>query len=425
MHVAFNGLCVSIYGICATQLLLGVKIKKVAKNKLICLGLFCIFALMVNVLGFTSLSIQQYSNYYPFFIQLPVFIAFALVSPYSGIKLFFILLTSIISAGPSIDLSFFVSSFFEYNANIMSATRILGFITTYFLLRKFFCEPFHYMLKNCHKGWGTLSAMPLLYYFVSYILEGYYFTTQGWEEFGIFKVIMFLMVFSTYMITLSLFKQTRSQLMLAHEQEVFKLQLTEMETSITQLKKYRMQESVNRHDLRHHMQYISTCLTNKDVEEAQSYIAQVCDNINGVSVTEYCENDALNLILSSLVAKAQSQNIESSVNVSVSNEINIPSTDLCIIFANSIENAINACKKIPQSMPRKIKIDCHTKSGKVFLSIANTFQGYVNFDDDGLPKCNRTGHGLGTKSIAAMITKNNGLYEFKANHGTFTLNAIV
>ncbi|MDD3429257.1 MAG: GHKL domain-containing protein, partial [Oscillospiraceae bacterium] len=307
----------------------------------------------------------------------------------------------------------------------ISFVRVVSFIVTYFLLRRFFCGPFCYMLKNCDKGWGTLCAMPLLYYLVSYILEEYYFTPQSWEEFGIFKVIMLLMIFSTYMLTLNLFRQTSSQLALTHQQDVLKLQLSEMESSLGQLKQYRLQASVNRHDLHHHMQYISTCLANDDITQAQTYISKVCEDIQAVAVTQYCENDALNLILSSLVAKADSYHIESIVKVAVSEEIDISSTDLCIIFANSIENAINACRRIPEALPRKIKIDCHTKNGKVFFSVANTFQGYISFDEDGLPKCNRTGHGIGTKSIAAVIKKNLGLYEFKANHGIFTLNVIV
>ena len=46
--------------------------------------------------------------------------------------------------------------------------------------------------------------------------------------------------------------------------------------------------------MRHHLQYVSTCIENGEVEQAQAYITGICKEIEAQKVQIYCENEAVN-----------------------------------------------------------------------------------------------------------------------------------
>jgi two-component system, LytTR family, sensor histidine kinase AgrC len=60
-------------------------------------------------------------------------------------------------------------------------------------------------------------------------------------------------------------------------------------------------------------------------------------------------------------------------------QINLPEKntisdmDLCIIFANAIENAINASKLITNTNDRTLQILCKTKGDKLLIQITNSY----------------------------------------------------
>ena len=92
--------------------------------------------------------------------------------------------------------------------------------------------------------------------------------------------------------------------------------------------------------------------------------------------------------------------------------------DLCVIFANAIENATNACKKIPSIEDRTLSIICKTRNEKLLIQIANSYAGEIRFVDD-MPVRTMENHGLGTKSIAAVAQKYGGIYSFTAHDNVF------
>ncbi len=75
-----------------------------------------------------------------------------------------------------------------------------------------------------------------------------------------------------------------------------------------------LQESQNlasryRHDLRHHLQYLYACLENHQIQKAEDYISDICNELEQQKVIQYCENEAANLILSSFAGRAEAEGI--------------------------------------------------------------------------------------------------------------------
>ena len=183
--------------------------------------------------------------------------------------------------------------------------------------------------------------------------------------------------------------------------------------------------STYRHDLRHHLQYLSACIENGRTEAAQEYIHSVCAEIEASKVTVYCENEAANLILSSFAARAQHDGIDFRVHAAIPLILPLPDSDLCVLLSNALENALHAavrCREAGQGA--FIETSGHEKGKKLFLQITNSCLPDVQFRE-GVPVTDRTGHGLGVRSICAISERYGGLTSFAAKDGQFTLRVML
>lgn len=95
--------------------------------------------------------------------------------------------------------------------------------------------------------------------------------------------------------------------------------------------------------MRHHLQYVSTCIENGEAEQAQAYISGICKEIEAQKVQIYCENEAVNLILSSFAGRARKKEIEIKIQCAIPAELTVSESDLCVLLSNALENALHAC----------------------------------------------------------------------------------
>jgi hypothetical protein len=93
-------------------------------------------------------------------------------------------------------------------------------------------------------------------------------------------------------------------------------------------------------------------------------------------------------------------------------------------YITSVENAIIACGKIENVAKRTLKITSKIENNKLFIEIVNSFDGTIIFVDD-LPMTKEENHGLGIKSIVAVVLKYDGVYAFTAEDNVFKAHIIV
>lgn len=91
------------------------------------------------------------------------------------------------------------------------------------------------------------------------------------------------------------------------------------EKEISQLTDYQKQAAIYRHDLRHHMNFIQSCLAGNNTQQALEYINEINNNLDNTRITRYCSNEAINLILSSYINKAHDADISTQISVTATN----------------------------------------------------------------------------------------------------------
>ena len=288
------------------------------------------------------------------------------------------------------------------------------------LLLHFFMPVIRQLSAQPTKRQCMFGLIPAVYYIFDYGTRVYtdllYSGGPAAVEFMPFVCCLVYMAFLLYH---SAKEQTESQLQ--QVQKSLNLQLTQAVREINALRESQALASQYRHDLRHHLQYLSACIESGQAEQAQSYISGICEEIEAQKVQRYCENEAANLILSAFAGRAEKEGIPMTVQGTLPAFILVSDSDLCVLLSNALENALHACRPFAAAgMACAIDVRFYMREDKLFLQVTNPCADTIRFEN-GLPVSDQPGHGIGVQSICAIVRRYGGVYGFSVKNGQFIL----
>lgn len=264
------------------------------------------------------------------------------------------------------------------------------------------------------------GVVPLAGYLFDYVTRIYTdLLAQGNQAAVEFMPFVCSVAYIVFVLRVSAEERTRSQL--EQTRNNLKLQVGQAVREIEALRTSQQQTRAYRHDLRHHLQYISACIENGRGEQAQEYIQSICSEIEASKVTTYCENEAANLIFSSFAGRAENCGVPLNIQAHIPQLISVAETDLCVLLSNALENALRACRRMKaENGPAYIEVTAREKNGHLFLQFVNPCPERIQFEN-GLPVTHAEGHGIGVRSICAIVEKYKGLSDFLVQDGRFIL----
>ena len=262
------------------------------------------------------------------------------------------------------------------------------------------------------------GVIPVLAYGFDYLTQIYTNTfSKGAPVVAEFMSFVCSAAYLVFVLRISEEKQMRNQL--EQTRESLHLQVAQAVREIELLRESQQQASIYRHDLRHHMQYLLACIENGQLAHAQEYIHGINSEIEAKKVTMFCENEAANLIFSAFAGRAEEQDIPLKIRAELPGIIPISESDLCVLLSNALENALRACQKLKEKgLPGNIEVSAYEKSGKLFLQIVNSCDTDVVFEK-GIPVTDESGHGIGVRSICALVERYRGVYTFTVKDSKF------
>jgi len=265
------------------------------------------------------------------------------------------------------------------------------------------------------------GIVPVLAYAFDYLTQVY----SGWFPKGspVVTEFMFFVCSGAYlMFVLHTSKETKQRFLLEKTQENLNLQITQAVREVQLLRESQNQARIYRHDLRHHLQYIASCIENGNTEHATEYIRGICAEIEAGKVTAYCENEAANLIFSAFAVRADEQAITLKIHAELGNQLPVSENDLCVLLSNALENALHACQKLKaEGRDSFIEVVTYEKNRKLFVQIENSCSEESVCFSQGVPVTEVQGHGLGVRSICALVERYHGIYTFSVKNNRFTL----
>lgn len=265
------------------------------------------------------------------------------------------------------------------------------------------------------------GVIPLLSYVFDYFTRIYTDLLSSGNQAAVeFMPFVCSLAYLVFVLQTTQEQKLRSQL--EQTQNSLNLQVAQAVREIDALRESQRKASTYRHDLRHHLQYISACIENGRAEAAQEYIHSVCAEIEASKVNVYCENEAANLILSAFATRAQNSGIDFRVHAAIPLVLPLPDSDLCVLLSNALENALHAGQRQREAgKPAVVETTAYQKDGRLFLQIANSCSFPVQFRAEGIPTASQPGHGLGVRSICAIVEQYGGMYSFSQQQDQFVL----
>ena len=100
--------------------------------------------------------------------------------------------------------------------------------------------------------------------------------------------------------------------------------------------------------------------------------------------------------------------------------------DLCIIFGNLLDNAIEACSKM-NNIPKEIFIKVRMQHDIIYIYVKNTSYKYPKKIDGKFitSKKNKEYHGIGIESVRKSVEKYNGHLDFDYDNNMFRTTIII
>ena len=301
---------------------------------------------------------------------------------------------------------------------------------------------------------ARLISLPLLEWFVLKKIRHSYLETQtqvrsGWSIFAVIGVILYLAI-ALLMTTPTLITDRPEQLLpmlllfilqptlyahilitlrrqqqyfyLKEQESILKLQVDSITARIEEISSADEKLRIERHNLRHTMQTIASLAESQQYQELLDFVEEYNGTIKETQIRHYCTYPVLDAVLSSYLNKATRNQIDVSTSLAFPDVLPVREAELAAVFANAIENAINACTKL--SAEKRILTIQVISEPQFMIHIRNSFKGHVRFDQKGIPISPHTNHGLGTRSIAAFCEKRKVFYDFQTEGHIFSLRLI-
>lgn len=161
------------------------------------------------------------------------------------------------------------------------------------------------------------------------------------------------------------------------------------------------------HDMKNHI--ICMRKLNQNGYDNENYIESIDKNIKKYENTFDTGNVLLDIILSEKKQICDNKNIKFMSRINFTKCEFIDSEDICSIFSNILDNAIEACNKM-NGNNKFISVEGKIVEKFFILKVENSKVNKINIKNNNLitDKNNRFSHGIGVSSIKSSVKKYNG-----------------
>ena len=206
-----------------------------------------------------------------------------------------------------------------------------------------------------------------------------------------------------------------------HDYELVIMQAKYLQDNYQSLHKEQKEYAQNYHDFNNHLIALKSLISDGSYEEALAYINKVQRPMHAVNNLTRTGVDIVDAILNVKEQFARNHGISIHIQADFPSDSNLEPADICAILSNLLDNAIEACLKIPECGERFIRFSCGSNNNIFAIKVKNSVLKDP-FDKNGrLPttKENKKTHGLGLKSVASAAERYDGIATYSCKDNIF------
>lgn len=176
------------------------------------------------------------------------------------------------------------------------------------------------------------------------------------------------------------------------------------------------------HDFRAHLDTLSAMLEQQpfDINAIESYIHSLQAAQTNRILLVNTHHSALDALLNQKAFVARNRSIDVQFRVNDLSAVKIDLVDLTVIISNTLDNAIEACEKLPVQ-DRQIHVQVVLDDNELFYAVRNRSLP-VDVSSDRLPvttKENSSFHGYGLQNVQTTLAKYHSVYAMDYADGWF------
>lgn len=251
-------------------------------------------------------------------------------------------------------------------------------------------------------------------------IANYYFHFI-WLNTSFFNIGLALFIIFSWFISISNFTRTNAQKQqLEMEMRTMSVEAEEQKKHTLLIMENARETREQRHNLRQNLITIRGLAESGKTEELLSYIGTMIEAIPK-AVRSYCENPTINAIISYYASVCEQEGIEFTARLDFpAKSSSITDVDLCTVFGNLLENALEACRRMSGGK-RFIRVSCIRHLDTLTIAVSNSFDGKAKRSGDLFLSSKRKNgsSGIGLSSIRSTARKYHGDARFETEGSVF------
>ncbi len=224
-------------------------------------------------------------------------------------------------------------------------------------------------------------------------------------------VICGVIAIATSVLTYFITKKQDEKWLFDFQDSILKKQRDEVENVYNTMRGWR-------HDYHNHMQTLKAYLAMNQIEEIHNYLDHLEEDLDSIDIAIRTGNTSVNAILSSKISIAQKNAINVSCKATVPPDLRISDVHLCAVIGNLMDNAIEACEKVP-AQNRFIRVYIGIFKQQLYISVTNATESTRRKKLSELITSKKGEHGLGLRRVDKIVAQYDGYVNRKNEPGVF------
>ena len=206
-----------------------------------------------------------------------------------------------------------------------------------------------------------------------------------------------------------------------------------MEAELAHFQQYKLAQEETarfRHDIKNNLLCATDMLRQGKAEEANAYLQDLLEGVETLSNRHVTGDEILDSILAFKAQKMEEQGIDFRLDGVVAGGLSWKPVDICNVFANALDNAIEACERLPQE-DRQITMTIKATMQNWLIRMENPVLEAVDTKrlfkkkDRFSSKSDPQNHGLGTYTMKHTVETYGGALQAEYADHKFLLDIMI
>lgn len=179
-----------------------------------------------------------------------------------------------------------------------------------------------------------------------------------------------------------------------------------------------------RHDFHNHIQTMKAYMNMRRYAETEEYLDRLDEDLKTVDTVLKTGNVMVDAVLNSKLTLIGERNIPVDATALVPHDISVSGVDLSVLIGNVLDNAMEACMKVPEQ-ERFIRIYIDIVKKQLYISVTNSMAGKARKLGGAYLTSKSGSHGLGLARIDNIVAKYHGYLNRQSENGVFATEVML